>query len=285
MPMAIVAVMLQRTVFGRSIYAIGNKEAAAYLAGINTKGVTVACFALCGLTAGLAGVLLAGYSQMALGFTDRALGFAAQHPETGFPFVANSTKVLTLIELKQYDEAERFAKTAMIQAQTGDRRIKEIELEMMLSRIADARKQPDQALAYLEQARTAAATGQVQRLLADAEEGLAEAYRNRGRPESERSFATTILADYGHRVLVLEREKFPRYHIGESLIPFTYQPLHRLGLIPKMRSSAFVKKYSVVFISPAAHEIYRDLARDGILSKHSLALAPSPTRQEPGCCK
>src|SRR5882672_1334574 len=126
------------------------------------------------------GLLLAGYSQMALGFTDRALGFAAQHPETGFPFVANSTKVLTLIELKQYDEAERFAKTAMTQAQTGDRRIKEIELEMMLSRIADARKQPDQALAYLEQARTAAATGQVQRLLADAEEGLAEAYRNRG---------------------------------------------------------------------------------------------------------
>src|SRR5436309_4909684 len=61
--------------------------------------------------------------------------------------------------------------------------------------------------------------------------------------------SSAILADYGHRVLVLEREKFPRYHIGESLIPFTYQPLHRLGLIPKMRSSAFVKKYSVVFIS------------------------------------
>jgi ribose transport system permease protein len=62
---AIVAVMLQRTVLGRSIYAIGNKEAAAYLAGVNTKGVTVVCFALCGLTSGLAGVLLAGYSQKA----------------------------------------------------------------------------------------------------------------------------------------------------------------------------------------------------------------------------
>ena len=60
-----VAVMLQRTVLGRAIYAIGNKEAAAYLAGVNTKGVTVICFALCGLTAGLAGVLLAGYSQKA----------------------------------------------------------------------------------------------------------------------------------------------------------------------------------------------------------------------------
>src|SRR5678816_3261459 len=63
------------------------------------------------------------------------------------------------------------------------------------------------------------------------------------------SAASAVLAEHGHRVLVLEREKFPRYHIGESLIPFTYQPLERLGMIPKMRSSAFVKKYSVVFIS------------------------------------
>ena len=102
------------------------------------------------------GLLLAGYSQMALGFTDRALAFAAEHPEAGFPFVAYSTRALTLIELKQYDAAERFVKAAMTEAETGDRRIKQIELEMMLSRIADARKQPDQALAYLEQARTTA---------------------------------------------------------------------------------------------------------------------------------
>jgi flavin-dependent dehydrogenase len=61
--------------------------------------------------------------------------------------------------------------------------------------------------------------------------------------------SAAILAEFGHRVVVLEREKFPRYHIGESLIPFTYQPLHRLGLIPRMKESAFVRKYSVVFIS------------------------------------
>ena len=60
-----VALTLQRTMLGRYIYALGNKEAAAYLAGVNTKGVTVICFALCGLTSGLAGVLLAGYSQKA----------------------------------------------------------------------------------------------------------------------------------------------------------------------------------------------------------------------------
>ncbi len=64
------------------------------------------------------------------------------------------------------------------------------------------------------------------------------------------SSAAALLAEYGHRVLVLEREKFPRYHIGESLIPFTFQPLERLGMIPKMRASHFIKKYSVSFVQP-----------------------------------
>ena len=62
--------------------------------------------------------------------------------------------------------------------------------------------------------------------------------------------SAAILAEYGHRVLILEREKFPRYHIGESLIPFTFQPLQRIGMIPKMKGSAFVKKYSVTFVQP-----------------------------------
>src|SRR5258706_4584 len=61
--------------------------------------------------------------------------------------------------------------------------------------------------------------------------------------------SATLLAETGHRVLVLEREKFPRYHVGESLLPFTYYPLERLGLLEKMRQSAFVKKYSVQFVS------------------------------------
>src|SRR5213592_2975270 len=63
------------------------------------------------------------------------------------------------------------------------------------------------------------------------------------------SAASALLAEMGHRVLVLEREKFPRYHIGESLLPFTYHPLQRLGLLDKMRQSTFVKKYSVQFVS------------------------------------
>ncbi|MCP5519235.1 MAG: tryptophan 7-halogenase [Verrucomicrobiales bacterium] len=63
--------------------------------------------------------------------------------------------------------------------------------------------------------------------------------------------AAAVLAEHGHSVVVLERERFPRYHVGESLLPFTFEPLRRLGLIERMRASAFVKKYSVQFVSPS----------------------------------
>jgi flavin-dependent dehydrogenase len=59
--------------------------------------------------------------------------------------------------------------------------------------------------------------------------------------------AAAVLAERGHRVLVIEREKFPRYHIGESLLPHTFYPLERLGVIDQLRRSAFVRKESVQF--------------------------------------
>jgi len=71
--------------------------------------------------------------------------------------------------------------------------------------------------------------------------------------------AAAVLAEKGRRVVVLEREKFPRYHIGESLIPYTYFPLQRLGLVEKMKGSHFTRKYSVQFVSPdgrASHPFY-----------------------------
>ncbi len=61
---AIVA-LLNRSALGKTIYAIGNKEAAAYLAGVRTKRTIIIAFCLCGMTAGLAGTLLAGYSTKA----------------------------------------------------------------------------------------------------------------------------------------------------------------------------------------------------------------------------
>ncbi len=64
------------------------------------------------------------------------------------------------------------------------------------------------------------------------------------------STVATLLAEAGHRVFLAERGRFPRYHIGESLLPGCYGTLDRLGLLPALASSRFVKKYSVQFVSP-----------------------------------
>jgi flavin-dependent dehydrogenase len=61
--------------------------------------------------------------------------------------------------------------------------------------------------------------------------------------------AATLIAQQGHRVTLFERERFPRFHIGESLIPETYWILQRLNMLPKMKQSHYVKKYSVQFVT------------------------------------
>ena len=60
-----VVVFLNRTSTGKHLFAIGNAETSAYLAGIPTRRVIVVAFCLCGMLAGLAGTLLAGYSTKA----------------------------------------------------------------------------------------------------------------------------------------------------------------------------------------------------------------------------
>jgi flavin-dependent dehydrogenase len=63
------------------------------------------------------------------------------------------------------------------------------------------------------------------------------------------STVSALIAERGHKVALFEREHFPRFHIGESLIPETYWVLKRLGMLPKMQNSPFVKKYSVQFVN------------------------------------
>jgi ribose transport system permease protein len=61
----LIVFLLRATQFGRYIYAVGNRERAAYLSGVPTRVVIVVCFALSGLTAALAGIMLTGYSTKA----------------------------------------------------------------------------------------------------------------------------------------------------------------------------------------------------------------------------
>ena len=61
--------------------------------------------------------------------------------------------------------------------------------------------------------------------------------------------AATLLAQQGRSVRLYERERFPRYHVGESLIPETFWVLDRLGILPQLRGGPFVEKHSVQFVS------------------------------------
>ncbi len=57
--------MFTRTSFGRAIYAIGNRERAAYLSGIDTQRVVMIAFAVSGGLSAFGGELLAGYASKA----------------------------------------------------------------------------------------------------------------------------------------------------------------------------------------------------------------------------
>lgn len=68
------------------------------------------------------------------------------------------------------------------------------------------------------------------------------------------STAACVLAMHGRKVVCLDKASFPRYHIGESLIPYTYFTLARIGLVDKLRESHFTKKYSICFVSQSGKQ-------------------------------
>ncbi len=61
------------------------------------------------------------------------------------------------------------------------------------------------------------------------------------------STAATTLSRAGRRVMLLEREKFPRFHVGESLLPFALPIFDRLGVHEKIRAAGFQTKYGAFF--------------------------------------
>ena len=61
------------------------------------------------------------------------------------------------------------------------------------------------------------------------------------------STVATLLARAGRKVLVVEREKFPRFHVGESMLPYSLPILERLGVGDKVRAAGFQKKYGAYF--------------------------------------
>ena len=54
------------------------------------------------------------------------------------------------------------------------------------------------------------------------------------------STVATLLSQWGRRVLLLEKEHFPRHHIGESLLPLASRVMQRLGVLDKVERANFV---------------------------------------------
>src|SRR6266404_5461837 len=61
------------------------------------------------------------------------------------------------------------------------------------------------------------------------------------------STAASYLAKAGRRVLVLEKEHFPRFHIGESLLPYNRQIFEEIGVLEKLEAAGLIKKFGAQF--------------------------------------
>ena len=62
------------------------------------------------------------------------------------------------------------------------------------------------------------------------------------------SAASAVLASQGLRVLLLERERFPRPHVGESLLPASIPVLEELGVIPSVEQAGFLPKWGATMV-------------------------------------
>ena len=81
------------------------------------------------------------------------------------------------------------------------------------------------------------------------------------------STAATLLARAGRRVIVCEREKFPRFHIGESLLPVSMQTFTRLGVHEKFAEAGFLRKYGGEMAGACSDEGVKFYFKDGYRSQ------------------
>jgi flavin-dependent dehydrogenase len=84
------------------------------------------------------------------------------------------------------------------------------------------------------------------------------------------STAATLLAKAGRRVIVLEREKFPRFHIGESLLPFSVQTFDRLGVREKL-DRTFLPKFGGEIMAACGTRGVKFYFKDGYRSQRDRA--------------
>jgi flavin-dependent dehydrogenase len=79
------------------------------------------------------------------------------------------------------------------------------------------------------------------------------------------STVATRLAQRGRRVLLLEKEHFPRFHIGESLLPCSMPLFEQLGVMPALQAHGFLPKYAAEFVTGDGGLSRRYAFADGLI--------------------
>ena len=73
------------------------------------------------------------------------------------------------------------------------------------------------------------------------------------------------LAQRQRRVLLLEKERFPRFHIGESLLPCSMPLFDQLGVMPALHEHGFLPKYAAEFVTADGSLTRRYAFADGLI--------------------
>jgi FADH2-dependent halogenase len=85
------------------------------------------------------------------------------------------------------------------------------------------------------------------------------------------SAAATFLARAGKRVLVLEKDRFPRFHIGESLLPYNRKLFEEMGVLPKLEAAGFPVKLGAQFHLGNARKSLKLVFRNGRFTQQTIA--------------
>src|SRR6185503_674267 len=85
------------------------------------------------------------------------------------------------------------------------------------------------------------------------------------------SATAAYLGRAGHRVLVLEKEKFPRFHVGESLLPYNHAIFDEMGLLPKLQAAGLTRKVGAQFHLGDGSKSLSLVFRNGRYTKHAEA--------------
>lgn len=85
------------------------------------------------------------------------------------------------------------------------------------------------------------------------------------------SAASTFLGRAGKRVLVLEKEHFPRFHIGESLLPYNRKLFEEMGVLPTLEAAGFPVKYGAQFHLGNASKTLKLVFSNGCFTRETTA--------------